>query len=126
LTIPNGALRFRPPDNAQLDTNSPAITAAPATNSGENGAGGPGGHHGNGHAHGEHPSLHTIYVLVEEGPNPKLRAVQVKTGISDGISTEVISGLDEGAKVVTSVEMSGGAGAAPGGGFGGGGFPRMR
>ena len=126
LTIPNGALRFRPPDNAQLDTNSPAITTAPATNSGENGAGGPGSHHGNGHAHGEHPSLHTIYVLVEEGPNPKLRAVQVKTGISDGISTEVISGLDEGAKVVTSVEMSGGAGAAPGGGFGGGGFPRMR
>jgi HlyD family secretion protein len=132
LIIPNGALRFRPPENAQMDTNSIASPSAPATNNagevaggpggGGPGAGGPGGHHG-GRGRGEHPSVHTIFVLVDEGKDPKLQAVQVKTGISDGISTEVISGLDEGAKVVTSVINT--SGAAPASPFGGG-FPRMR
>ena len=37
----------------------------------------------------------------------KLQAVQIKTGISDGISTEVLSGLDEGAQVVTGVVSTG-------------------
>jgi hypothetical protein len=54
-----------------------------------------------------------------------LEPVQIKTGISDGIFTEVVSGLDEGAKVVTSV-VNTSAAAAPAGPFGGGGFPRMR
>lgn len=126
LTIPNGALRFHPPEAAEVDTNSPAAASStPATNNAGNVAGGSGGHHGGGHGHGEHPSLHTIYVQVGDDKDPMLQAVQVKTGISDGIMTEVISGLDEGAKVVTSVETPGANGAAPGGGFGGG-FPRMR
>lgn len=99
LVIPNGALRFRPPDGAIVDTNSLAAPTSPATNA--NFAGGPGGHHG-GHPRGEHPSLHTVYVLAGSDDDPKLQAVQVRTGISDGISTEVVSGLDEGAKVVTS------------------------
>jgi len=125
LTIPNGALRFHPPETAEVDTNSPTMASASATNSAGNFAGDPGGHHGGGHGHGEHPSLHTIYVQVGDDKDPKLQAVQVKTGISDGIMTEVVSGLDEGAKVVTSVETPGANGGAPGGGFGGG-FPRMR
>jgi len=33
--------------------------------------------------------------------------VQIKTGISDGISTEVLSGLDAGAQVVTGVVSTG-------------------
>jgi len=37
----------------------------------------------------------------------QLQPVQVKTGITDGISTEVVSGLDEGAKVVTGVVVTG-------------------
>ena len=41
------------------------------------------------------------------GWTPKLQAVQIKTGISDGISTEVISGLDEGAQVVTGMVSTG-------------------
>jgi HlyD family secretion protein len=118
LTIPNGALRFRPPDSAQLDTNAPPPSAM-ATNDPATLAG---GQHG-GHPHGEHPTIHTIFLLVDNGQDPKLQAVQIKTGISDGISTEVVSGLDEGAKVVTSVVMPGGLAAQPP--FGGG-FPRMR
>ncbi|MCS1409628.1 MAG: Macrolide export protein MacA [Verrucomicrobia subdivision 3 bacterium] len=40
---------------------------------------------------------------------PKLKAVQVRTGISDGSSTMVLSGLSEGDEVVTSVIVTGGA-----------------
>ena len=46
--------------------------------------------------------VHTIYVLAGDAKDsPKLQAVQIKTGISDGISTEVLDGLKEGDQVVT-------------------------
>jgi HlyD family secretion protein len=121
LTIPNGALRFRVPDNAVVVTNSPAAQPATATNGG-NLAGSLGGHRG-GRGHGERPVFHTIYVLVGEGKDAKLQAVQIKTGISDGISTEVVSGLDEGAQVVTGVVSTGTQAAKTASPIGG--FPRM-
>jgi HlyD family secretion protein len=123
LMIPNGALRFRVPDNAVVMTNAVAAQPAPATNAG-NLAGGPGGHRGGGHGHGEHPMAHTVYVLTGEGKDAKLQPVQVKTGISDGISTEVIAGLDEGAQVVTGTFSAGTSAAPAANPFGGGGFPR--
>jgi HlyD family secretion protein len=127
LLIPNGALRFRVPDGAALETNTSSASAVPATNQTATSApAAPAGgqHRGGGHGHGEHASLHTIYVLAGDAENPKLRPVQVKTGISDGISTEVVSGLDEGAQVVTGIIPTG-TQAAPASPFGGG-FPRMR
>ncbi len=123
LTILNAALRFHPLDSALAGTNS----AAPprATNNGNfaGTTGGPG--HRSGRAHGERPVFHTVYVLSGTGNDAKLQAVQIKTGISDGISTEVLLGLDEGAKVVTGAVLTGtqapkAAGPPPGG------FPRMR
>ncbi|MDR3458908.1 MAG: efflux RND transporter periplasmic adaptor subunit [Verrucomicrobiae bacterium] len=132
LIIPNGALRFRVPDNAVVLSNSAAAQTAPDTNApgrpanvagGPGGPGGPGGHRGGGHGHGDRPVSHTVYVLVDEGADAKLQAVQIKTGITDGISTEVVSGLDEGAKVVTGVVPTGTAAAAAPNPFGGG-FPR--
>jgi HlyD family secretion protein len=124
LIIPNGALRFRVPDNAVVVTNSTTAPTAPATNGGGNFAGGPGGRHGGGgRGRGERPSVHTVYLLAGEGKDEKLQAVQIKTGISDGISTEVVSGLDAGAKVVTGVVLTGAQAAAPANPFGGG-FPR--
>jgi HlyD family secretion protein len=125
LTIPNGALRFRPPDGAVMLTNSVALQTAPATNSG-NFAGGPGGRRGGGRGRGEHPVFHAVYVLAGEGKNAKLQPVQIKTGISDGISTEVVSGLNEGDKVVTGTVLTGTATTTTSNPFGGGGFPRMR
>ncbi len=123
LTIPNGALRFHPPENAVVETNSAATQ--PATNGG-NFAGTSGGQgHRSGHAPGEHPVFHTVYVLAGGGKNAKLQAVQVKTGISDGISTEVLSGLNEGAQVVTGV-VSTGTQAVKAANPLSGGFPRMR
>jgi HlyD family secretion protein len=124
LNIPNGALRFRPPENAVVLTNIVATQTAPPTNGG-NSASSPGGHRGGGRAHGERPVFHTVYVLSGTGDNAKLQAVQIKTGISDGISTEVLSGLDEGAQVVTGVVSTGTQAARTSNPLGGG-FPRMR
>ena len=124
LSIPNGALRFRPPDNAVVLTNSVVTPTAPATNGG-NFARGPGERRGGGRGRGERPVFHTIYVLSGTGNDAKLQAIQVKTGITDGISTEVLSGLDEGAPVVTGV-VSTGTQAVKAANPLGGGFPRMR
>jgi HlyD family secretion protein len=124
LLIPNGAMRFRPPDAAVVDTNSAAAVAALATNSGGPMAGSPGSYAGGSRAHVEHPNVHLVYVLAVEGLDPKLEPVQIKTGISDGIMTEVVSGLEDGAKVVTSAMLPGATGAPPSGPPGG--FPRMR
>jgi HlyD family secretion protein len=130
LTIPNAALRFRVPDNAVVITNTAETAASPATNGevGRNLAGAPGGpgarRPGGGRGRGERPSLHTIYELVDEDSDPKLKAIQIRTGITDGLTTEVISGLDEGAKVVTTVVSASPQAAAPAAPMGG--FPRMR
>jgi HlyD family secretion protein len=123
LTIPNGALRFRPPENAIVLTNSAAAQTAPATNAG-NFTGGPGGHRSGGRGHGEHPMVHTVFVLTGEGKDAKLQAAQIKIGINDGISTEVVSGLDEGEQVVTGTFSTGTPATAAANPFGGGGFPR--
>jgi HlyD family secretion protein len=130
LTIPNAALRFHPPDNAVVQTNSAAATAQTAqpTNGGGYGAAGGQGHRSGGRARSGRPVIHTVYVLAGDGKNAVLQPVQIKTGISDGISTEVVSGLNEGDKVVTGTVSAGtvtsSAASNPFGG--GGGMPRMR
>jgi HlyD family secretion protein len=125
LNIPNAALRFHLPDNAIVQTNSTVSQSPQTTNSGSpaSASNGP-GHHNGSHGHGERAVFHTVYVLSGEGDDAKLQAVQVKTGISDGISTEVLSGLDEGAQVVTSAVSTGTHSATAASSFGSG-FPRM-
>jgi HlyD family secretion protein len=124
LSIPNSALRFHPPESASLPsaTNSPAEQM---TNSATQPGGG--GHHGGGtgRTRSERPVVHTVYVLAGDEKNPVLQPVQIKTGISDGISTEVISGLNEGDKIVTGMLNPTGT-MATSNPFGGGGFPRGR
>lgn len=122
LTIPNSALRFRPPDA----TNAPAGISTNAAGNFANGNGhaAGGGRPGGGHARGERPIWHTVYVLSGEGENAKLLPAQIKLGISDGVSTEVVSGLNEGDKVVTGTVWTGAATTTTSNPFGGGGFPR--
>jgi len=91
LQIKNAALRYRPAE------------ATPAEMSSSKGAsGGPTSRTAGGAQRGagreRRPSERTVYVLSDGRPNP----VQIKTGISDGVVTEVIEGLKEGDRVVTA------------------------
>jgi HlyD family secretion protein len=60
-----------------------------------------------------------VYVLKENVPQP----VEVRTGLTDGTATEILSGLAEGQEVVIGVLDAGKAGPAP---APGGGLPRAR
>jgi len=82
LQIKNAALRYRPPDAATAE--QPRSTSSP---SGQRPT-----------AARERKPERTVYVLSYGRPKP----VQIKTGISDGIVTEVPEGLKEGDRVVTA------------------------
>jgi HlyD family secretion protein len=75
--------------------------------------GGPGGFRGErggpGGMGGQQSPIHTVYLLVTNSPDsiPQLKAVQVRTGITDNINTEVLSGLNEGDQVVTGLAIPG-------------------
>jgi len=70
------------------------------------GSGGPGNR-----PRAERTPVRTVYVLAGDTnataatTSPALTPVQIKTGISDGISTEVVEGLKEGDVVVTGVTV---------------------
>ncbi len=117
LKIPNSALRFHPPDalatkvawgGAGSSTSSPPT--AVAGGGGSHSGGVPGQHSGA----GRRPT-HTVYLLKGD----KLEPVQIKTGITDGIFTEVTDGLSADDKVVTSVLYKSGGAAASTNPFGG-------
>src|SRR5213082_782731 len=84
LQIKNAALRYRPADATPAATRppTPAVPGSPR----------PGG------ARERRGSERTVYVLLGSRPRP----TQIKTGISDGVVTEVLEGLKEGDRVVTA------------------------
>ena len=147
---PPEAAGTRPKTNAE-----PQFAAQPQRSGGEPGAGafrqggggpgpgggpgGPGGPRGPGGEGGartrprtERQLVRTVYVL-ESNDNPKtkeppkLKPVQIKVGITDGISTEVVDGLEEGVQVVTGVISGADASRSgqPSNPFGGGPFRRF-
>ena len=118
LKIPNAALRFRPPETATVLTNAVAAEVTQTNQA----AGGQRGQRGKGHGN---RNLHFVYLLTGEEHNYKLQQVQIKTGITDGIFTEVTDGLQESNKVVTGVISSDAANAQGANPFGGG-FGRPR
>jgi HlyD family secretion protein len=98
LKISNSALRYRPPEGSAPDANpSPGASRSPGSGARPREA-----------AARERRVERTVYVLPPGASQPK--AVQVKTGISDNISTEVTEGLKEGDRVVIGVV---GGGATP-------------
>ena len=115
LTVPNAALRFRPPESAVVLTNAMGETAA--TSSATNQPAGSG--HGKGRR-----NQRSVYVLTGDETAPQLKQVPVKTGITDGIFTEITEGLSEGDKVVTSSTGGENSAAAPANNPFGGGFQR--
>ena len=136
LKIPNAALRFRPPEAAGAGTNGVAATESPAanisTNAGNGGdrgggiRGAGGGREAGGGQGGSRPdrsSARTVYILdaTKNPDHPELRPARIKTGINDGVSTEVIEGLKEGDQVVTALlSSSSEASSRPSNPFGGG------
>ena len=119
LNIPDSALRFHPAAAAGPTD----ATGNPVTTNGGSSTGPAGGQdHHSSHVFGERSLFHTVYVLSGVGETAKLQAVQIKTGITDGINTEVLSGLNEGDKVVINEILTGRAKAN----LFGGGMPRMR
>jgi HlyD family secretion protein len=81
LQIKNAALRYRPADA------TPNEAARSTSSTGQRPRSG-----------GARTPERTVYVLNGSSPKP----VQIKTGISDGINTEVTEGLKEGDRVVTA------------------------
>lgn len=92
LKIPNAALRFRPPETSVA---KPEAAAAATPAGGEKP-----------HKHHQDPFTRTVYILPGPGKGDKLLPVQIKIGISDGTSTEVVSGLNEGDEVVTGFSLA--------------------
>jgi len=86
LKIPNTALRFTPPDSAVYDGAPPATLQR---------------------------NERLVYTTSADGA--KLKPVIVKAGITDGVDTEILDGLSEGARVVTSTL----SGTSASSGFGG-------
>jgi HlyD family secretion protein len=108
LKIPNSALRFRMPDQ----TPSAAPKRDPSSN-----PRGPGGNKPAGNRP-ERRVERTVYVLASGASKPN--AVTIKTGISDGVTTEILEGLKEGDRVVTGMSESGAAATPASNPFGGG------
>jgi HlyD family secretion protein len=85
LQIKNAALRYRPPDATPPETRS---TSSISPSAGRE---------------------RTVYVL--SGNRPK--AVQIKTGISESVMTEVLEGLEKGDRVITAELTSASAATTP-------------
>ncbi len=88
LQIKNAALRYRPPDATPVEIRRTSTSRPGRPGGGRSGAG------------QEGRAERTVYVLPTGASRP--RPVQIKTGISDGITTEVMEGLKEGDRVVTA------------------------
>ncbi|MBA3961928.1 MAG: efflux RND transporter periplasmic adaptor subunit [Chthoniobacterales bacterium] len=101
LKVGNAALRFHPPEEATAAPNSDGAAHRP-------GRGKP----------AARSSEKTVYVLASDASSPQ--PMKIKTGISDGIYTEVLEGLKEGDQVVTAAVGKSAEAAATNNPFSGG------
>jgi len=93
LTLGNPALRYRPPE-AAIASGAAAASQQTIRDGGRK---------------SERRFERTVYVL-PDGKAAEPRPVQIRVGISDGTATEVVTGLNEGDKVVVA-RQDAGAGA---------------
>lgn len=132
LKIPNAALRFRPPEadgatKTARPTNAPPMAQVEGTNArtGERGGregrvrggGGPGGGNRSGPPKTERAGPKTIYLAEKKMVDGKRviepKAAQIRTGITDGIATEVVEGLKEGDELITGIILPEGEAGKP-------------
>ena len=105
LQLKNAALRYRPVE---------AVAAEAGSTSSRSGAqqgrsGPPGAVQKGAGGRERRTGERTVYVLSGGHPKP----AQIKTGISDGVVTEVVEGLEEGDRVVTAEMTSTAAASSP-------------
>lgn len=133
LRVPNAALRFRPPtDGNEKEKSASGGGGDPMARAGRSGsAGGLAGAAGQmpgGRRKGAAAKTQTVYLLVGgEKEKKTLKPVEIRTGISDGRFTHVVSGdLKPGDPVVVGIATAKVEGPPPMGGQGGrrGGAPR--
>ncbi len=89
LQIKNAALRYRPAEGGSMSSENRAN---------KGGSRSPGAMRKSESSRGRTSSERTVYCLSGSRPAP----VQIKTGISDGVVTEVVEGLKEGDRIVTA------------------------
>src|SRR5438132_1084459 len=112
LQIKNAALRYRPANATPVETRSTSSGSGQRPSSGRFAG-------GRGEGTRERQIERTVYVLPNSASRPE--PVQIKTGISDGVVTEVAEGLKEGDRVVTAeVTSTVNAPSPPANPFGGG------
>jgi HlyD family secretion protein len=105
LQIKNAALRYRPAEAGAAEAGSSSLrdVARPS------GSRPPGAMQKGAGGRERRTSERTIYILSGGQPKP----VQIKTGISNGVMTEVVEGLKEGDRVVTAEMTSTAAPPSP-------------
>jgi len=111
LKLGNAAFRFRMPERNETKRHRGASAAASPPGldpvAGEPWAGG---------QHAKPRPVRrferTVYVLPQDATEPK--RVQIKVGISDGVDTEIVDGLNEGDRVIVAASNGGAASAQPG------------
>ena len=110
LRIPNGALRFHPPEGAVVKkTQASASDATTAAKSNKKSA-------NSSHKKDKKKTERMVYLLSDSSSSTNsvrrmamLQAQQIKTGISDGSYTEVMEGLQEGDEVVVNLSTKAGS-----------------
>ena len=109
LRVPNGALRFRPPDTGDKKEKASAGTGESAERRAMRSGGGTGpagaaaqlGRRGDARRDTKQQTVHVL------GADKKLQPVQIRTGITDGRFTQVVEGaLKEGDNVVIGLATS--------------------
>ncbi len=101
LKIANSALRFRMPDQTPTP---PPVKRDPSSSPRQSDK-------KPGPSRSERRIERTVYVLAPGASKPA--AVTIKTGISDGVTTEVLEGLKEGDRVVSGMTEGGSPSATP-------------
>ena len=114
LKIQNAALRFRPLEANAMHTNAMASSVKQRSASGKSVPGSGSAASNLARTRQAHRTVYTLAAsdALTSGDTPALKAVQIKTGISNGIFTEVLEGLDEGAVVIVGLNTPSGTAAS--------------
>ncbi len=115
LTVPNAALRFRPVETGESAWSERRVQVAqggesdgrrPSGAGVEPPGGGPASAPGTRRAEGDRAVRRTVFTMPEGQRGAAPTRVTVVTGISDGVVTEIVDGLQEGDRVITGLRVA--------------------